>query len=375
MTFFIFWSRQKERKHVLAISFAYFSLGAALLITHIAGEWRDVGSLVLKLCFFSVGAITLVWGICSRIGKKVPIKMMSLIGIVSGIVAVWISTTSDDVNGQIYVLNIAYGSIFAFGTWIIRGQAMKGGVERLLFWALFLTTAQFFVRPAILFGVEGIVYENAYRDSMYWAILHISIAICSLVLALTLIAACASDLMKQMKEISEVDFLTGLKTRRAFNEATSDLFSKVDRSPLPLCFVIVDIDHFKQVNDNYGHQTGDLVIAALGGLIRNSSRKCDVLCRMGGEEFGILLWNADLAGARIYAEALRVSFETLVVPDLPEKLRSTASFGVAILYPGEQFDQLYRRADKALYKAKSEGRNRVVVNMEDSNESNLRSSA
>jgi len=178
---------------------------------------------------------------------------------------------------------------------------------------------------------------------------------------LSLTSIVTDDMLKLIKNVSSTDLLTGLKTRRAFEEELEDFFIKLERSPLPLSIIIADIDHFKMVNDTYGHQTGDRVISTFGKLISQGSRKSDLVARVGGEEFCIVLWNADTAGARLVAENLRTQFQTAQFDGIPKHKKFTSSFGVAILKKGETSEELYRRADQALYHAKQNGRNRVCL--------------
>ena len=178
---------------------------------------------------------------------------------------------------------------------------------------------------------------------------------------LSLTSIVTDDMLKVIKTISSTDVLTGLKTRRAFEEEFENIFLKLERSPLPLSMIIADIDHFKAVNDTYGHQTGDRVIATFGKLLLECSRKTDLVARIGGEEFCVVLWNADANGARLVAENMRTQFQAAQFEGMPKHKKLTSSFGVATLKKGEVSEELYRRTDQALYLAKQEGRNRVCL--------------
>jgi diguanylate cyclase (GGDEF)-like protein len=125
--------------------------------------------------------------------------------------------------------------------------------------------------------------------------------------------------------------------------------------------VIADLDHFKGVNDSFGHACGDRVIEAFAGFLREAAGQDHVAGRIGGEEFAILLPGANLMAARVLAEGTRSAFSALPIGGLPADHRCTASFGVAELGSGEDFGQLMRRADQALYEAKKSGRDRVCL--------------
>jgi len=125
--------------------------------------------------------------------------------------------------------------------------------------------------------------------------------------------------------------------------------------------MMLDIDHFKSVNDTYGHDVGDLVLKASVQFAQGVLRKSDLLGRLGGEEFCVILTNTSLSQALTAAEKVRHAFEQAVVDTGMKTVRFTASFGVAEVRLGQEtFDQALKRADEALYVAKKTGRNRVV---------------
>ncbi|NJD88648.1 MAG: GGDEF domain-containing protein [Betaproteobacteria bacterium] len=168
--------------------------------------------------------------------------------------------------------------------------------------------------------------------------------------------------LRQAKEEAErlasTDVLSGLPTRRAFLDEAKAPVHYCRRNILPVSVIVLDLDHFKQINDTHGHVGGDIAIHHAGQLIRSSLRRSDLCCRWGGEEFVILLPDTPLEEAAGVAEKLRRAIAAFPVP-LPEAdIAITASFGVA--EGPEPLDRLIDRADAALYRAKREGRNRVV---------------
>jgi diguanylate cyclase (GGDEF)-like protein len=154
------------------------------------------------------------------------------------------------------------------------------------------------------------------------------------------------------------DALTGLANRRAAEETLKLMLASADRSVSSCAVALFDLDHFKKVNDAYGHEKGDHLLAAVGDLARSTVRASDFVARFGGEEFLLVLSNTDLEGAIVACDKLRVGIGNLRIPGIPE--RCSASFGVA-LFPGDAADPeaLLRGADRALYAAKSAGRNCV----------------
>ena len=162
-------------------------------------------------------------------------------------------------------------------------------------------------------------------------------------------------------ELATTDPLTGCANRRHFIERGEELMTLSQRHGAPLSLLVLDLDWFKVLNDTYGHPAGDAVLRVIGQVCQREIRGTDLLGRLGGEEFGILMPHTAATGAALLAERLRVAIEGTETAAAREKLRLTASFGLAAMRPGESFDALYVRADAALYTAKTSGRNRVVL--------------
>jgi diguanylate cyclase (GGDEF)-like protein len=156
-----------------------------------------------------------------------------------------------------------------------------------------------------------------------------------------------------------VDALTGVMSRRIFRDEAADTVGLARRHGLDLACIAFDIDHFKQVNDAFGHAAGDRVLEAVGNVTRGMLRRTDLIGRLGGEEFAIVLPHTDLRGAMEVAERLRAAVEGVGPATGLSASRVTASFGVAAMdEETDDFDALMERADSALYAAKSGGRNR-----------------
>jgi diguanylate cyclase (GGDEF)-like protein len=163
---------------------------------------------------------------------------------------------------------------------------------------------------------------------------------------------------EKINQLMRADPLTGVANRRALSERMEESLSFARRHEMPLSLVMCDLDHFKSINDTFGHKVGDEVLAAFGTLMRKNVRGEDLPARFGGEEFVVLLPATTEANAAVLAERLR---QGLIDRDVLQGERSvTASFGVAQLVPDETGEDLLRRADQALYAAKSSGRNQTV---------------
>lgn len=173
------------------------------------------------------------------------------------------------------------------------------------------------------------------------------------------------NLESRILELANTDALTGVLNRRAFMERMAWETIRSHRDKTPLSFILTDIDHFKKVNDTYGHQVGDIVLQRFAEILSTSVRPYDFMGRYGGEEFVVCLPGADIFQAESIAERMRASTENaeIMLSEGSPSIFITASFGTAS-YTGDPLDTVdlfIKRADDALYRAKHEGRNRVCA--------------
>ncbi len=169
-------------------------------------------------------------------------------------------------------------------------------------------------------------------------------------------------LRAQLQEQAIRDPLTGVFNRRYFTEALESEIARAARENTSFSLIILDVDHFKKVNDTHGHKCGDLVLKSLASFLMENTRRSDIVCRFGGEEFVILMPDAAIDDARERAELFRKKFEVLLHTYEDKQIRATFSVGVASfpIHAGSG-ESLLVAADEALYRSKAEGRNRVSV--------------
>ena len=183
--------------------------------------------------------------------------------------------------------------------------------------------------------------------------------------ALLAIAVRNIQLIQELHEHGAYDGLTGCFNRMHAMTVLDSEMQRASRAKSPLSAIMFDLDHFKAINDRYGHLCGDEMLTAIGQRMKETLRNSDVKCRYGGEEFLVLLPDTPLAGAVHVAESLRREIGLISVTWDSESVSTTASFGVALSLQGELDSRaLISRADTALYQAKREGRNRVCLGTE-----------
>ncbi len=166
---------------------------------------------------------------------------------------------------------------------------------------------------------------------------------------------------REAVQSAEKDPLTQLGNRASYNKVIETEISRSNRHNADLCLMIVDIDHFKKINDTYGHLAGDQILQQFSDLLKNTLRQEDAIFRIGGEEFVVVLGSTNLPNARLAAERLRMEIEKSVFKAMDLTIPVSASIGVTLWQNGENENTLFHRADQALYAAKSTGRNRVKM--------------
>lgn len=257
---------------------------------------------------------------------------------------------------RIYILNFGFGLVCLATAWRLRRLRAGTFAEKILFWILLAFSVHFF--PRTLLTVGNVAPAAAeFGTSPFWLALQFSLAVLGVMLALALFAVTVSDMVADLRHERSVDPLTGVLNRRGFDERAQKLFDGTGTQPISL--ILVDIDHFKTINDTFGHPAGDAVLTAFANLLQGAMRQVDVCGRLGGEEFAFLLPNCDVAGAQVFAQRLNGIVRRNRFEALPPTHQLTASFGVASARPGEGLSEVIGRADTALYRAKKQGRDRV----------------
>ena len=180
----------------------------------------------------------------------------------------------------------------------------------------------------------------------------------------------SSDMESLRKELAQIrdesykDFLTGIANRKAFDAALDDAIYSTRSDKSTFSILIADIDHFKQVNDNYGHLIGDKVLRFVASTFKRSLKGKDIVARYGGEEFAVILPNTEITGAYSVAEQIRRSVSAGQIKEMSSEKKLdqiTISIGIAQFESSDLHNDLLQRADQALYKAKEKGRNRVEI--------------
>jgi diguanylate cyclase (GGDEF)-like protein len=313
---------------------------------------------------FTLALLLINMGLARRYEAAPPRLLLGaavMVSVVAGLLLL-------DMPRALLLRNFFYqGPLFlmqAIGVYIVLHAAAtravgRGPVDTLIAFFLGLNALHFLSKPfiAAMFGTGGTPQE--YLSTTYAMISQTMGAVLAVATALILLAAVILDMVRAITARSETDALSGLLNRRGFEERLADIAGRLPRDGAPVSLVFCDLDHFKAVNDTWGHAAGDRVIAAFAATLKEGAAGHHVVARIGGEEFAVLLPGCNLPAARLFAESARMAFASRRIDGLPAGQSFTASFGVAEIVPGESAASLVLRADIALYEAKRAGRDCV----------------
>ncbi len=358
--FLMLWHRGKMGNYVLAFALSYLFFAAGFLVTHLSNTaapytWH------LTQFLYTVSLVMGSWGLAKRANQPTMLGAFLIVYLLAAVTLGVAIAVDPDIGTRLVIVNIAYGVIKLMTMMILIGSTRREAIDKLLIAVQAIIAAQFFIRPTLTLMFEQQVAAGDYRDSIYYSILNLSVSLISVAGALVLVGACIYDQVRAVRQRAEVDALTGLRTRRAFENDVVAMLERAKAEEIPLSLVVADLDHFKAVNDVWGHQIGDRAIAAFGKVIEETIRDGDIAGRIGGEEFCILAWNCEGEAAVAMANRIRQRLSVTMIEGMPDNHRLTASFGVAGRGEGEGYGKLFARSDSALYRAKESGRDQAIL--------------
>lgn len=356
--FAVLWYQDRTRKHVLAYAYCYAALASGVVIN--IWIFDNVGPLgIVSYHLLSMtGLLALLWGTAHRVGLRIPVITYSATIVVTcGIL--WVASVAGETDAMRMAQHLNSSLLLALAAQNLWHAGRKEFADRALIWVFVAFAAFGFCRPLLTVFSDQLFGAGEEGAALLFAVHVLALAILLTLKALCLIAAILNDKQNKQTEESTIDILTGLRMRASFEEQATAMLVRASEERVNVSLLVGDIDHFKRVNDTWGHSAGDRVIAAFGNLIGDKIRPGDLAGRIGGEEFCMLVWNCPESGAVSLGNRLRQGFAGQAIEGLPEHERFTASFGAAQWEHGESYSDIFKRADAALYKAKRAGRNRV----------------
>jgi diguanylate cyclase (GGDEF)-like protein len=318
---------------------------------------------VAAFAVFLGATIAFNGGLARKYGVAPPWKPMLFFLLATTIAVYFVQDLPRQSLVRMMAYQLPYAVMQFVGLAIVWSSRQRlARLDRILMAVLAASGLQFASKPFIAHALGGWgANPQAYLQSNYALVSQSLGTVFALAVALLVLAILVRDVLAEVTSKSEMDTLSRLLNRGGFTRHAELAVLGAMRQGVPVALVIADLDHFKSVNDSFGHASGDRVIETFAGFLREAAAGHHVAGRIGGEEFAIILPGTNLAAARLFAEGTRSAFGALPIDGLPADNRCTASFGVAELHPGEDFADLMRRADQALYQAKNAGRDCVRV--------------
>lgn len=348
------YDRQRQYLCLLAAACALFAAGACAQIFY----WpRDTGlNAMVSGCLYTSAVIIAVEGVLARshraFGLPIDIAIFAIFA-----ASLWFFFYVDrSLVMRIYIQNFGYGMLLTIGALRLLHLRKGRPVDRVLFWILLAFGLHFFPRTILTVGLSPPMGERAFANSVFWQTLQLSLAVLGAGLAMAILAASVSDVLHDLRRERDIDHLTGILNRRGFE---AEIGPPPPRGNHSASLVLCDVDHFKSINDSFGHHVGDVVLKEIGAILRKTARKGDIVGRLGGEEFAVYLPGTNGTVAHECAERLRRAIAAHPFPAIADK-DVTASFGSATSREAGDWETLYRLADERLYRAKRNGRNRTV---------------
>ncbi len=358
-TFLALWF-YRPRNLLLAFSGGYACTAAGFLLQYFTPQSSFLAGRLVSAASFTLGVAVIAGAVVSLHGRRPPLRGLLLFSLAGMAAFCWFFLVRPDLVWRIYSLNFAFGGICLLVAGELRAIRHKTPTARILLALTLVEGMNFIVRTIVSIRLGGPpTGETAFGHSTYWMTALLTHALLGLLLALALMAAVALEMLTGLRTDALTDPLSRILNRRGFEEQAAKALARAARSDMPVALVLADLDHFKTINDLYGHAAGDRVIADFAARLRTAAGDNGIAGRIGGEEFAVLLPLADLAAARLFAEAVRTAFSSGAVDGLPAHARATATFGVAARSGSEDLAGLMRRADEALYRAKQNGRDSV----------------
>ncbi|MEL7190436.1 MAG: GGDEF domain-containing protein [Pseudomonadota bacterium] len=356
----VIWGRDRARVENLLLGGGWGVLASGFTISLLSpGEW---GRAIIAITHvpYTLATVLICTGLLVRLRIEPPVRAFLAVAVTGSFVLFVTQNFGNSVAADLYVTNLTCGAIFVMTCQLFARGSRNDAVDQFIFTVLVLTTAQSFIRPVLSLMSEGQLAGANYRETTYYLVFYWVFAFGSVVFGLSHIAGAMKDQIHALKKDGTTDALSGLLVRGEFEDQVNARLAKANEKSVNVSLVVCDIDHFKQVNDIWGHQAGDKAIGDFGRMITGMIRDTDIAGRIGGEEFCVLVWNASEKDAAGLAERLRHRAKTLAISEDSLDARLSASFGVVERKRSEGYRSLFGRADKALYEAKQAGRDCVI---------------
>lgn len=324
--------------------------------------------LPLAYACLSLGLLAYLRSVCQFCGRRLsPVFLLPVI--FAPFSVYWFTVVNPNLNITIVLVSLAMSILQFASAWYLCVYTQRGkSMSRSVLAFIFLLLGLFMLLRALYFLFTP-THATSMLDSTDWMniVTPLVVVILPIIGTTAFLLMCSDRIRRQWEMAASTDYLTGLANRRTVALAGERAFHSAQRHGKALSVALIDVDHFKGVNDRYGHDSGDLALKHIADMLQKASRNENLLGRHGGEEFVVLLDQTDREQSVQAAERLRLGVSDQVMKIGSDVVPMTVSIGLATLESGDKnFNDLLRRADRALYAAKANGRNRVEAAKENS---------
>ncbi len=347
---------------VQLIIYGYAAFAAGMELLALRGRIPDFLSVTVANSLLILINVFLYWGIAELLHLRRPQRWLLLASVIpTALISLYSSYVHPDVSGRIIVVSFIAVLQYALIVRLLSGPGPRRiHMPRQGLAALFTLYA--FINLYRAWEAHLNDPRSRLSAAPFSTVAFLTPILIGVMTALGVIWLAMAQLQHELEAQSQTDSLTGLLNRRALEQIGAEAIEYARRESSHLSLIILDLDRFKAINDEHGHDGGDAVLSHAARCLRDNLREIDHIARLGGEEFVAVLPGANHAHAAEIAESLRHCLANLTVDHLSQQIRLSASFGVATLLPTDtSWLEILRRGDRALYLAKEQGRDRVAV--------------
>ncbi|MHB2264220.1 GGDEF domain-containing protein [Aliihoeflea sp. PC F10.4] len=364
ITFLAIWRRHRTHHHLLLLTCAFALSGIGFAANDFLHEYEGPALRVFVNGIFLVAVVCALISALIRARIPIPVAMLAALATAGTTAFSWFLFVEPSTEARIYVVNATFAALS-----LLTGVAlMRAKPQSKIDW-LFIGLAGFIFALSLARPIATWMDRLDINDggsigaSVYWATFQALTPLLALTIALSFLAAFVVQIVTELRNQAERDYLTGLLNRRGFEHRATESIDAIDAIEGTMwqpAVMIVDIDNFKRINDTFGHGVGDRVVASVGRAL-SAQAGADVVGRIGGEEFALFYNRARRAELNTCAEAVRREIGRLRITDLPASYPLTVSIGIHPRHQLQTLREMMAQADKALYAAKAAGKDQAMM--------------
>ena len=357
ISLFVIWRNNRHLNYIFTFGASYALRFVCFVLFYFAFSLEDSALRFSANVFLFLSVSFLSIGLSHRRNQGPRLLVLSVMAAVTLGSLYYYQFHEISLLHRVFIFNFGISAVSLFMIIDSSKTSIRSPVENVFLGLAAVSSAGFLLRP--LFLVASDITDERF-ESGYWLVVSISDALICAMTAVGIFALIASDVMESIKSEAHIDALSGLLNRRGFETRTKNILVQ-QTVTARAAIILSDLDHFKAINDRFGHSGGDKIIKKFSEVLKAKSSGDAIIARLGGEEFAVLLPPGGSATALPIAENARSAFNEAALEIVDGQVSPTASFGIAFGRDNEDLNTLIERADSALYQAKRDGRNCIRI--------------